>query len=104
MHETLLNSLISNNSPVTIILDEAIDTSLRHNILVYFLTIEDFTPMLYYYKLIESYTNQSASGLFDALKTFFSNEKRDLTTYLKYNLIEYISDGAPVMIGKNGLI
>ena len=27
-----------------------------------------------------------------------------MTTYLKYNLIGYISDGAPVMIGKNGLI
>lgn len=104
MHETLLNSFISNNSPVTIILDGATDTSSRHNILVYFLAIEDFTPMLYYYKLIECSTNQSASGLFDALKTSFSNEKRDLITYLKYNLIGYISDGAPVMIGKNGLI
>lgn len=27
-----------------------------------------------------------------------------MTTYLKNNLIGYISDGAPVMIGKNGLI
>lgn len=41
---------------------------------------------------------------FIPLKDTFSKEKVHFIQYLKNNLIGYISDGAPVMLGKNGLI
>lgn len=104
MHETLLKSLLSNNSPVTIILDGGTDDSRRHSVIVYFLAIEDYTPIMYFFKLVECSIDQSANGMFEALKTSFSQQSRDLTTYLRNNLIGYISDGAPVMIGKNSLL
>lgn len=49
MHETLLKSLLSNNSP----------DSRRHSLVVYFLAIEDYTPTLYFYELIECSIDQS---------------------------------------------
>lgn len=104
MHETLMKHLVAKNSPVSIILDGSTDISRTHNMIVYFLAVEDHTPVMYFYKLIECSLDQSANGFFIALKDAFSKEKVDFIQYLKNNLIGYISDGAPVMLGKNGLI
>lgn len=104
MHENLMTHLVSINSPVSIILDGSTDLSRTHNMLVYFLAVEDYAPVMYFYKLIECSLDQSADGLFTALENAFSKEKVDFIKYLKNNLIGYISDGAPVMIGKNGLV
>lgn len=64
MHENLLKHLISKNSPVTIILDGATDQTKTHKMIVYFLAVEDYTPVMYFYKLIECSLDQSANGFF----------------------------------------
>lgn len=80
------------------------DLQRTHNMIVYFLAVEDHVPIMYFYKLIECSLDQSADGLFKALKNAFVEEEVDFIQYLRNNLIGYISDGAPVMLTKNGLV
>lgn len=75
MHETLMKHLVSKNSPVSIILDGSTDLSRTHSMIVYFLAVEDHTPVMYFYKLVECSLDQSAEGFFKALKDAFSKEK-----------------------------
>lgn len=100
MHETLINSLIDNQMPISIIIDDSTDVGNVHYKIVYFQTIEVANPVIYFYKLIELTTGTGLGG-FEALRIAWESDKRtDFHSYMKNNLIGFASDGDAANIGK----
>lgn len=69
---------------------------------MYFQAIEEDSPVIYFYKLIPTSTDETAEGFYKSLRNAIVDEERDLFSYLKNNLVGYGSDGASVMLGKYG--
>lgn len=105
MHEMLINSLIKNNMPISIIVDDTTDAGSIHYKIVYFQTMENTYPVIYFYKLIQT-TSETGFAGFEALKNaWISEENKEFVNYMKTNLIGFASDGAANNIGKdNGTI
>lgn len=100
MHETLIDSLIKNQMPISIIVDDTTDAGNIHYKIIYFQTVEVANPVIYFYKLVELKTGTGLGG-FEALKLAWESEKRtDFQTYMKQNLIGFSSDGDVTNIGK----
>lgn len=74
MHRNIINHMLSISSPVSIILDGSSDSNGQHYLIVYFQAIEDNTPVMYFYKLIPTSTDESAEGLYTCLTDAFKNE------------------------------
>lgn len=101
MHETLINSLIDNQMPISIIIVDTTDVGNLHYKIVYFQTIEIANPVIYFYKLIELKTGTGLGG-FEALRLAWESEKRtDFQSYMKNSLIGFASDGDATNIGKH---
>jgi len=94
--------ITNSKSPMSIILDSSTDVSQHHYLVVYLQSLEDYTPVLYFYKLIPLQIDESAAGHFNVLQKQWQEEKLDLTSHIKRNLVAFASDGAPVMMGKSG--
>lgn len=104
MHDTLIEYLMKNKRPISIIVDGTTDLSTIHYMIVYLQTIEDNMPVIYFYKLIEL---KAETGLahFETIHTAFESEKVGFVDYMKNNLIGFASDGAANNIGvRNGFI
>lgn len=105
MHKSLIDHLLSKNIPISIIIDGTTDSNAKHTLIVYFQAIEDSSPVVYFYKLIETTSDGTAQGLYKSLSEAIQDEERDLYNYVKRNLVGYASDGEPVMASAdNGLI
>lgn len=66
MHDTLIYHLIESEHTISIIVDDTTDIKNVHYKLVYFQTIENRSPVIYFYKLIELKSGTGYSG-FEAL-------------------------------------
>lgn len=104
MHEKMIEHMLSKNSPFSIIIDGS-DLNGLHYLIVYFQVLENNTPVVAFYRLIQTSSDITGEGLFKVLKNAIIEEKHDLFSYFKKNLIGYSSDGAYVMTGpRKGLI
>lgn len=101
MHEVMLEQILKRNSPISIIVDGTTDSSRVHYMIVYFQTIEERNPVIYFYRILEVH-KETSQGLFDALMNAWKNEKKDLYNYMRKNLIGFASDGASVNVGRKG--
>lgn len=102
MHKQLINHMFSKNSPFSIILDGSTDSQENKFLIVYFQILENNIPVVVFYELIEGSSDVTASGLYESISNVFRSEEKDLTTYVKNNLVGYASDGEPVMAGQQG--
>ncbi|XP_031639159.1 E3 SUMO-protein ligase KIAA1586-like, partial [Contarinia nasturtii] len=101
MHDTLINSLIQNEMPISIIIDDSTDAGNVHFKIVYFQTIESDRPVIYFYKLIELSAGTGIGG-FQAITSAWESEKRtDFISYMNKNLIGFSSDGDSTNTGKH---
>lgn len=101
MHQTLVDNIMKQNVPISLIVDGTTDSSRVHYLIVYFQTIENNNPMIYFYRLLEVH-QETSEGLFNALTDAWKKESKDLYAYMKSNLIGFASDGAAVNVGKKG--
>lgn len=105
MHEILVNHLVKSASPFSIILDTSSDIEGRHYMVTYLQAIEDNTPIVYFYKLIEMTQDVTAQGHYNVLMNAINEEKQDMSQYFKRYMVGFASDGASVMTRKyNGLV
>lgn len=89
--------------------------------IVYFIAIEENTPITYFYKLVEMTKGSTAQGHFDVLIDALNDDNielknqintydetqtnltnNDMISFFKNNLVGFISDGAAVMQGRTG--
>lgn len=104
MHDILIDYLIKNQMPISIIVDDTTDLSATHYKIVYFQTIEENRPVIYFYKLIELKA-ETGEAHFKVLISAWDDEKPEFSKYMKQNLIGFASDGHPSNLGvKNGMI
>lgn len=101
MHNTMIDTLLNKNVPISIIVDGTTDSSRIHYLIVYFQTIENDNPVIYFYRLLEV-NDESALGLFTIITQAWEKEKGDFVNYMKRNLIGFASDGASVNLGRSG--
>lgn len=73
MHKTLVDNLIKSQMPISIIVDDTTDAGHIHYKIVYFQTIEDVNPVIYFYKLIELKSGTGYGG-FEALEKTWKSE------------------------------
>lgn len=100
-HEILIDYLIENKNPISLIVDDTTDKGNNHFKIVYFQTIEDTNPVIYFYKLIETKSEKGISS-FEAIRDAFMSERRsEFHEYMQNNLVGFASDGAPANVGKN---
>ena len=102
MHRELLKTLNENSPDVSIILDGSTDPRQNHYLIVFLQAVEEYKPVVYFYRLIPLSMDETAEGLLKTLQESFEEDR--LTKYMKEHLIGYAADGAAVMMGKhNGL-
>lgn len=100
MHDILIESLIKNEMPISIIVDDTTDMGNMHYKIVYFQTIEDVNPVIYFYKLIELKSGTGFAG-FEALRLSWESESRkEFYQYMQRNLVGFSSDGASVNLAQ----
>lgn len=100
MHAILIDNLIKSEMPISIIIDDTTDVKNNHYKVVYFQTIEEVNPVIYFYKLIELKSGTGFDG-FEAMRLSWEAEtKKEFYTYMQNNLIGFASDGASVNLGK----
>lgn len=99
MHETLIDYLIKSQTPISVIVDDTTDVSNIHYKIVYFQTIEDVSPVIYFYKLIELKA-ETGEAHFEAMTSAWAEEKPGFHQYMKQHLIGLASDGAATNVGK----
>ena len=102
MHNLMLQHMVSRDLPFTIILDGSDDITDSHFMIVYFQILENDVPVMCFYRLIETTSDVSALGYFNSIKKAMLEEKVPIYDYFQRNLVGYVSDGAPVMIGSEG--
>jgi len=102
MHTLLIDNMVSKNLPFSIIIDGSTDSTESHFLIVYFQILDNNTPVVCFYGLIETTSDRTASGLFNSIVATMSAEKRDFLNYFKRNLVGYASDGERVMSGSSG--
>jgi hypothetical protein len=66
MHEALIDHIIEFNSPLSLIVDGSTDNP-KHFLVVLIQTMEDFHPVVYFYKLIQIPSDESAQSLSNIL-------------------------------------
>lgn len=102
MHKTLLEALVKNNYPCSLIIDGSTSIGLYHYLTVLLQTLENERPVVYFYRLIDVGQDSSATGLMNVFESSLSKEKIDITAYLKRNLVGFGADGASVNLGRKG--
>lgn len=69
---------------------------------MYFQTIENSNPVVYFYKLIETKTETALGGFETMRNAWLSEKKKEFYNYMRNNLIGFASDGAPTNVGDHG--
>lgn len=83
MHNTFVKSLLEKNVPVSIIIDGTSDSSRNHYLIVYFQTIENDNPVIYFYRLLEV-NDESSLGLYTLITEAWNNEEGNFLEYMLY--------------------
>lgn len=105
MHRLLLQHMVSQNLPFSIIIDGSSDKTDIHYLIIYFQILENNIPSVVFYRLIQTSSDVTALGYFNSIINAIKSEEVDLHTYMRNNLIGYISDGENTMTGEtSGLI
>lgn len=91
MHEMLIDSLIKSGMPISIIVDDITDVKNVHYKVVYFQTIEEVSPVIYFYKLIELKSGTGFGGFEALLLSWDSENRKEFYDYIQSNLIGYAS-------------
>uniref|UniRef100_A0A915KNL8 Transposase n=1 Tax=Romanomermis culicivorax TaxID=13658 RepID=A0A915KNL8_ROMCU len=102
MYKMLIQLLTSKQYPLSIIIDSSTDASQNHYLIAYFQALENGTPVVYFYKLVQLDVDEIAAALLNKLVETWNKEPHRFTQHLKKNLRGYASDGAAVMTGKKG--
>ena len=102
MHETMIKYVTEQDNPISIIVDAATDARQHHYLTILLHTIEDGSPMVYFYGNVMLTDDESANGLYKAIIKRWSEEPYDFLQYMKRRLTGYASDGANVMSGRHG--
>lgn len=100
MHDIVVRQIVSTNTPISMIVDSVIDVGRKDYIAVYFQAIENNTPTIYFYKLIEVTDMSEPNDQFNVLIKAIKDEPVDLLGHLKSRLVGFSSDAAPVMTNK----
>jgi hypothetical protein len=93
MNERLKNYLLSNDYPISLLLDTS--SAGNHYLSVLFQTLQNEKTTVFLYKLIKLGNDESGQGLFNSLKEQL--EEDGLIDYLKTHLVGVATDGARVM-------
>jgi len=93
----IIEQLIENNSPFSLILDGSSDSRNYHYVLVYLHCLEGEVTIPYFLFLLELQTTFSAEDYLTAIRLAVSNKGRRFEQYFKSNLVGIISDSANVM-------
>lgn len=105
MHDILIKNLIKSQMPISVIVDDSTDAGNIHYKIVYFQTIEDFNPVIYFYKLINTTAETGLAGFEGLRLAWEAEDRKDFIEYIQKNLIGFASDGAPANTGrKSGTI
>lgn len=102
MHRQLIDHMVSENLPFSIIIDGSTDISESHYLIIYFQIFEENVPVICFYRLLETSSDVTALGFFNTITNALKSEERDLYDYFRHNLVGYVSDGENVMTGVVG--
>lgn len=100
MNEILIENLVKSQMPISIIIDDTTDAGNNHFKIVYFQTIEETNPVIYFYKLINTTSETGLAGFEALIDAWKSEENKQFLNYMQNNLIGFSSDGAPTNVGK----
>ena len=101
MHTATIKSILESNKPISFIADGSKDITAIPYLITYFQTIEENVPVLYFYKLIPTTSKHTGEDYFNIIIESFQKEGDEFVEYLKNNLVAFVSDGEPVMRGRN---
>ena len=85
---------------MSIILDASTDVSANHVLAVLFIILENNSPKVHYYRLLDLGFKATAEDHVKILKAAF--EEDELLDDIKELLVGWTSDGAPVMLADEG--
>lgn len=100
MHDILIENLLKSEMPISLIVDDTTDVGNIHYKIVYFQTIEEVNPVIYFYKLVEMKSETGLAGFEGLRLAWESEEEKDFSDYIKNNLVGFASDGAPANTGR----
>ena len=92
MHLQLRKFLIEQNSNCAILIDESSDRRQRSFLVILLQVMENHTPVVYFYYLLQLSSDTTALGLQGAMENQFAAD--GLTNYFRTNLRSFASDGA----------
>jgi hypothetical protein len=104
MQQTLVEHIMESSSPLSVIVDGSTDNQ-KHFLAVLIQSMEDYHPVVYFYKLIPIPSDETAQSLANIMIQSFENEKPGFSDVVRSKLVGFASDGASVMMGEhNGLL
>lgn len=87
------------------IVDSITDGNDQQYFLVYFESTEDFSPVIYFYKMIAAPTDTSGSGYFKCLSDTFQEDGIEFYAYLQNHLYGFAAEASAEMMDRvNGLV
>ena len=92
MHMQLVAYLKDSGSNCAILIDESSDRRQRSFLVILLQVMEENTPVVYFYHLLQLSSNTTAQGLQGAMEKQFEVDR--LTNYFRHNLRSFASDGA----------
>ena len=92
-HDTLIDFIMQEVKPLSLIVDAATDSMKNHYLVVLFQTLEHNAPVVNFYKNIPIGSNESAKALRDKIVHEFESEKPGFADHVKRNLVGFASDG-----------
>jgi hypothetical protein len=104
MHEALVDHILKTDTKFSIIMDASTDMKNKHYLVVLFQCLEENTPVIYFYKILETGVDETADGLTKTLMDQIRKEKPAFLDHFKRHLFGFAVDGAAVNLGvKNGI-
>lgn len=100
MHKLLLNYMLSENLPFSIIVDGSSDITDNHYLSIYFQILDNNVPAIVFYKLVELSVDVTGEGIYKSVRDALQSEDVYLFNYFRNNLVGYASDGEPTMTGR----
>ena len=105
MDDTYLDELMSSESPLTLIIDEATDRSMNPYLVVLFMTLQDNMPVLYLDRLVKLTSDVTSQGIFNSMISSWEGVGREgFVQHLKRHIRAMSSDGASVMRGSRNSV
>lgn len=105
MHRMLINYLLAEKVPISLLIDSITDGNDQQYFLVYFAVTEDFSPTYLFYKIVAAPTDDTGSGYFKCLSEAFKEDGKEFFAYLQTHLYGFGSEGSVQMMDRvNGVI